>query len=358
MDNTINAYGWQDRHSLQFEHYKQQGLVPSRIVWEGGKGYYRGVSDAGTYLLQCSGTLLNLHDLGVRPAVVIGDWCAIRPYAQSRALIEDVLPRSNEFHRPSVHDGPCIEGSGQAVAANIDLAAIVQDCSTDFNLRRIERFMALLHADTIPMVVILTKASLLDEPEAYRRRTLARFPDCPVYIIDSLARQGLDELKELCKPRETIMLLGTSGAGKSTLINALCQEDVAKTAAVRTQDGRGRHTTTARCLYRLPTGALLLDSPGIRAVGMNNGTEEVGQSFCDIAELASHCKFSNCKHTGEPGCAVRQALIDGELEQDRYFNYLQLNQEARSWEEILNQRKQKEKSIGRLQYQLRRNNHD
>ena len=244
---------------------------------------------------------------------------------------------------------------GQAVAANIDLArlcgiaALISTCA--------ESAIRALRMPTPSMVVVLTKASLLEEPEAYRRRILTRFPDCPVYIIDSLAKQGLDELKELCRPRETIMLLGTSGAGKSTLINALCQEDVAKTAAVRTQDGRGRHTTTARCLYRLPTGALLLDSPGIRAVRDEQWHRDVSNRFAIYRNWQAIVNFPTASIPARPGCAVRQALIDGELEQDRYFNYLQLNQK-RSWEEILNQRKQRKKSIGRLRYQLRRNNHD
>jgi ribosome biogenesis GTPase len=233
--------------------------------------------------------------------------------------------------------------STKVVAANIDKAAIVQDAKYDFNIRRIERLQSLLFADGIPTILILTKADLLEDIEAYRRRIQTRFPDCPLYTIDNMSGAGAATLLSSLQSNSTLMLVGASGSGKSSLINCLCHTEITKTAGVREKDGRGRHTTTTRHLYQLPNGALLIDTPG-----------SIQNSFDDIAKLATSCKFNNCHHRGEPGCAVQKALHDGSLEQDRYINYLRLTQEAQSWEEIVRQSKEKKKTIGKIRYQNRR----
>lgn len=355
-DNFLKIFGWTAFHADNFAMYREQGCVPARIV-ENGRDIHHGISLAGEMLLECSGTYMNLVDLGVREIPVTGDWCAIIPYAEGRGRIEAVLPRASAYHRPLVHDREGTRGISDVVAANIDGAAIVQDCKHDFNLRRIERFLALLHADAIPAMLVLTKAAVLEDPESYRLRARSRFAELPIFLVDSLSGTGIAELSETLKPESTLMLVGASGAGKSTLLNALCGTQVARTAEVRSLDGRGRHTTTARQLHVLPNGALLLDTPGIRGVGMNNAGMHVQDSFEDIALLASSCKYSDCTHTGEPGCAVLQALQEEHLEQDRYLNYLHLMREAVGYEETLSQSARKKREIGRLQYLMRRDGH-
>lgn len=351
--SSLSIYGWNDSYSNIFLPYQNQGYIPVRLTKE-GRGLYCGTDGEHTYLLQRSGTFQNMQDLGIQTSPVVGDWCAIHLYAPDRGLIEAVLPRVSVFHKPVVHEQYGIVGEALAVAANVDFGAIVMDAVNDFNLHRIERFVSLLHSDHIAPLLILTKIDLLQDPESYRLRVLARFPDLPVFLVDSLSSKGIDLLLAYLQSKTTLMLLGLSGAGKSTLLNCLSDAVIAKTGEVRSQDGRGRHTTTSRQLYVLPNGTILIDTPGLRAVGMNSGSDEVEQSFSDIFALAQACKFSDCKHTGEPGCAVRQALLDGELEQDRFLNFLELRGEAQSFEEVMAGRKQKDKALGKLLYQYRR----
>ena len=352
-ETLLQTYGWQLCHAQSFRPYQEQGYQAYRIVRE-GKGLYWGFDGEKELLLRRSGSFQNREDLGVQNPPVIGDWCAVLPYGEEQGLIEGVLERTSAFHKSSAGDRERVDVSSSVVAANIDKAAIVQDIRNDFNLRKTERFLSLLHADGIPALLILTKCDLVEEADLYPRRVHARFPDLQVFLVDNLSGKGAAELAASLGKRTTLMVLGSSGAGKSTLLNCLSGKSVAKTQEVRSSDGRGRHTTTSRQLHLLPNGALLLDTPGLRSVGMNSGSAEVEDSFGDIALLAARCRFADCTHTGEPGCAVQQALLGGELEQDRYLNYLKLRSEAQSWEEVLNMRKQKDKHLGKLLYHYRR----
>jgi len=353
INETLTQYGWNSIHDTHFAPFLQMGYLPARIIRE-GRGFFRAIAPVGELLAQCSGTFLNLQDLGVQPSPVIGDWCALSLHGESRGRIEAILPRQSEYHRSFAQDQYTMGTSAKVVAANIDKAAIVQDAKHDFNVRRIERFLTQLHTDGIPVVLVLTKADLLEDSDAYRRRMVSRFPDYPLHIIDSISGIGINALRDSLKPGETLMLVGTSGAGKSTLVNRLCNQEMVKTAPVREKDGRGRHTTSVRQIHLLSNGALLLDTPGVRTVGMHSSGDSVHDSFSDIAQLASTCKFTDCTHRGEPGCAVQKAVRDGFVEQDRYFNFLRLTQEAYSWEEVLQQSKKKKREIGTIKYQMRR----
>lgn len=354
---SLSIYGWNEYLSNAFLPYQNQGYIPLRINRE-GRGLFWGTDGQQQLLLERSGTFQNMQDLGIQPSPVVGDWCAVQPYASDRGLIEAVLPRGTTFHKPVVHEQYGIEGEALAVVANVEFGAIVMDAVHDFNLRRIERFVSLLHAEAIQPLLILTKIDLLEEPESYRARVLSRFPDLPVFLVDSLSAVGIQQLLSYLQPTTTLMLIGLSGAGKSTLLNCLSNAMVAKTGEVRAQDGRGRHTTTSRQLYLLPNGTILIDTPGLRAVGMNSNSGDVEESFSDIYALAQGCKFSDCTHTGEPGCAVQAALLAGEIEQDRFLNFLELRGEAQSYEEIMARRKQKDKALGKLLYHYRRGSHE
>ena len=358
QDNNHNndiliTYGWNSIHDTNFTPFRAAGYLPGRIIRE-GRGIYRAITSAGELLVRCSGTCMSLQELGLQPTPAIGDWCAISLQEATSGRIEAILPRQLVFHRAYTQNQPITGHTTKVVAANIDKAAIVQDAKYDFNIRRIERLQSLLSADGIPTILILTKADLLEDIEAYRRRIQTRFPDCPLYTIDNMSGAGAATLLSSLQSNSTLMLVGASGSGKSSLVNCLCHTEITKTAGVREKDGRGRHTTTTRHLYQLPNGALLIDTPGIRMVGMNSDVESIQNSFDDIATLATSCKFNDCHHRGEPGCAVQKALHDGSLEQDRYINYLRLTQEAQSWEEIVRQSKEKKKTIGKIRYRNRR----
>lgn len=347
---SIYSLGWNDDLSKQWVPFQTLSYLPLRIVWE-GKGLFRASDGTTNYDLSLSGSYRNLVDLGLQQKPVVGDWVAARLEGPDHYYLEAVLLRKNAFHKPIVE-------RGEAVAANIDYGAIVMDAYHDLNLRRIERFMSVLHADNIAPLLILTKIDLVEEPEDYRNRVQARFPDLPVFLIDAVTGSGVNSLLSYLKPVETLMLLGLSGAGKSTLLNCLSEASVAKTGEVRSKDGRGRHTTTSRQLHILPNGTILIDTPGIRAVGMSSGAESITDAFPDIQALAQTCKYSNCTHTGEPGCAVQAALLAEELEHDRYLNFLGLREEARSSEEIAIRRKEMDKALGKLLYRYRRGEHE
>jgi ribosome biogenesis GTPase len=290
-----------------------------------------------------------LVDLGLQESPVVGDWCAV-----SEARIEGVLPRRTVLYRAAVDSTRDSAGSREAAVANIDTVAVVMDIALDFNLRRIERFLANTETGGAEAALILTKIDLVEEPEAFRRRTAARFTNLPIFLVDSISGRGRDELDQLLEPGHTVAFVGLSGAGKSTLLNMLLGKSMAKTAEVRERDGRGRHTTTERSLYLLPGESLIIDTPGIRAVGISAGSEAVRSSFEDIHALAADCRFSDCTHRHEPGCAVRGALAEGRIEQDRYLNFLRILSEAVTAEEEQRRRREKEDYIGKIQYQMRR----
>ena len=351
--DILFSYGWESSSEPSFAPYRHQGMSAARIIRE-GRGLYLAICSEGTVLLEHSGTFRNLLDLGVQQHPVIGDWCAIRMHAPKRALLESVLPRKNQFSRPAAHEGKKVQAEAKPVAANIDGAVIVQDCAHDYNPRRIERFLSLLSAQQIPTILVLTKISLVADPQALKEESSRRFPGLHICLADSLDGRGIDELSALFHARMTYMLLGTSGAGKSTLVNALGAAEIAQTGAVRSQDGRGRHTTTARYLHLMPNGSLVLDTPGIRTVAVHGSRSEIDGSFADIAALATQCRYGDCTHTVESGCALLHAVAEGTIPRDRYEHFLRLATEALSNEELLRRSKEKKREIGRLQYRMRR----
>ncbi|MDC7229811.1 MAG: ribosome small subunit-dependent GTPase A [Sphaerochaetaceae bacterium] len=353
--NLLSSLGWNEQLTQNFVPFLSLGYIPLRIIKE-NRGYYWGSDGIQTYILQISGSFNNLLDLAVQQTPVVGDWCAVNSYEPQKGLIESVLPRISEFHKPLVHEEGYVTGFREVVASNVDTALIVIDSHYDFNIHKIERYLSILSADHITPLLVLTKIDLVEDPLSLLSIASERFSSLKVFLVDSLSGNGIEDLLLSLKVRKTYMLLGSSGAGKSTLVNRLYGENITKTQVVRSSDGKGRHTTTSRSLHQLPSGALLLDTPGIRGVGMNSNASEITESFSDIKALASHCRFYDCSHTSEPGCAVKSALQSGELKQDRYEHYLLLKREAMSWEEVMGQRRKNEKALGKLQYQYRRSN--
>ncbi|MBJ2357614.1 ribosome small subunit-dependent GTPase A [Sphaerochaeta sp. S2] len=352
-ETQLSSLGWNEQLTQNFVPFSTLGYIPLRIIKE-NRGHYWGSDGIQTYLLQRSGSFNNLLDLGVQQAPVVGDWCAVNCYESEKGLIEAVLPRISEFHKPLVHEEGYVTGHREVVASNVEAAFIVIDSHYDFNIHKIERYLSILSADHITPMLVLTKIDLVEDPLRMLSIASERFTSLRVFLVDSLSGNGIENLLLSLKARKTYMLLGSSGAGKSTLVNRLYGKEISKTQEVRVGDGKGRHTTTSRSLHQLPSGALLLDTPGIRGVGMNSSASEIAESFSDIAALASHCRFHDCSHTGEIGCVVKSALQSGELEHDRYEHYLLLKREAMSWEEVMGQRRKKEKELGILQYQYRK----
>jgi len=255
----------------------------------------------------------------------VGDAVTLQLVPDGDSLITATLPRTSYFSRRDPDQGR----GEQAVAANFDHCLIVASLNRDFNLRRIERYLAHAWDSGAVPVVVLTKADLVDTADAQVRATLQIADFADVIAVSTVTGVGLDRLARHLRPGTTAVLLGSSGVGKSTLVNALAGAEVMATSAIREDDARGRHTTTHRQLLMLPSGALVIDTPGMRELGMWDAGEGLSRAFADVEDLLERgCRFSDCRHTSEPGCAVTEAIADGDLARARWDSYLKLQREA------------------------------
>ncbi|MBN1267643.1 MAG: ribosome small subunit-dependent GTPase A [Anaerolineales bacterium] len=275
-----------------------------------------------------------------------GDWVLAGIHDHGTfAVIHQVLPRKTFVKRKT----PGKSVDFQLIAANIDTAFIMQSLDDNFSLRRLERYLVMVHEGGITPVVLLSKTDLLPENEIAARVEEIRelMPDLEVLPFSNLVDNGWDRIKVMMKPAHTYCLLGSSGIGKTTLINHLLGQEVFETAAVREFDGKGRHTTTTRQLILLDNGALIVDTPGMRELGNFLVAEGLDDTFTEIVELSLQCQFSDCSHTSEPGCAVRQAVSEGLLSEGRYQNYLRLQRESIHGELSYQERRQRDRERGR-----------
>jgi ribosome biogenesis GTPase len=262
----------------------------------------------------------------------VGDWVAIdaRPF-EGQATIHQLLPRRTSFVRKAVLSGGMPDTGGktdnQVLAANVDVVLLVSSLNEEFNLRRIERFLTISWDSGAMPVIVLNKADLCDDPEAARAETEAVAIGVPIHVVSAADDSQLDELRQYLAKGQTLTFLGSSGVGKSTIINRLLGFDRQEIGEVRLIDSKGRHTTTHRELILHPDGSILIDTPGMRQLGMWTDESGLSQTFDDVEALIAQCRFGNCTHTDEPGCAVLEAVASGELDQKRLDNYRRLRKE-------------------------------
>ena len=317
----LESYGWSEKLQAQFHPYAARALVPARVTVQ-QRGLYTVASELGELSAELSGRFTFEADHGAYP--VAGDWVAVaaRP-DEGRGTIQAVLPRRTAFVRKAA-GGTVVE---QVVAANVDSVFLVTSLNADLNLRRLERYLATAWESGAQPVIVLTKADLCDEVDDLVFEVESIAFGVPVHAVSALTGRGLAELRGYLGHGRTAVLLGTSGVGKSTLVNALAGEELLATAEIREDDARGRQTTTHRELVLLPGGGLILDTPGMRELGLWDASEGVSGTFEDVEELFGGCRFSDCAHEAEPGCAVRGALADGTLDESRWESYVKLQRE-------------------------------
>jgi ribosome biogenesis GTPase len=320
---TLADLGWNEELAAAFAPHATTGREPARVTLQ-LKGFWEVTTPAAARLAECTGKFLN-ETTAIADMPVVGDWVVIEPLPgdDSRALIHAVLPRRTKFSRKAAGERE-VE---QIVAANVDTVFLVSALDANFNLRRIERYLAAARASGAQPVVVLNKSDLNREAAACRAEveTIAR--GVPVVVTSALQRGGLKPLREWLKPRTTVAFLGSSGVGKSTLINELVGDEVLATQEVRSADAKGRHTTTLRELVVSPDGVLIIDTPGMRELQPWQADDAVDDIFADVKELTLRCKFTDCSHTTEPGCAVQAALAGGSLDLARWNSYQRLLRE-------------------------------
>ena len=317
---SLKYYGWNDHWAAAFAPHAEAGYEPARVVCELRRKFYA-VQDAEREMLgECGGGFFHRHaETSAFPAV--GDWVAIsRRPGEKRVDIQAVLPRRTKFSRRAAGE----EQIEQVVAANIDAVLLVSGLDRNYNPARIQRFIVAARESGAEPVVILNKTDLHPDPKSVKAEINILAPGIPVFLTSTLENRGLKAIRQLASKGRTIALLGSSGVGKSTLANAIANDDFLPTGEVREKDSKGRHTTTRRELIRTTSGALIIDTPGLRELQLWEAETGVAEAFADIVALASGCHFGNCSHQNEPGCAIRAALEAGQLPAERYAQYLKL----------------------------------
>jgi ribosome biogenesis GTPase len=314
----LAALGWDARLAAAYAAFARDGQVPGRVV-RADRGMCSVLMEAGTVRAEVA-VPLRADPVGVPCA---GDWVVVRDEA-GRVSIEAVLPRRTSLVRRTAGK----ESVGQVLAANLDAAAVIEPLDPSPDPNRVERLLALAWESGATPLVVLTKADLAADPATIAAEIAEAAPGVAVLPVSAERGQGLAALRPWVEPGRTLALLGPSGAGKSTLVNALAGATVMATQRVRRADGKGRHTTTYRALVPLPGGGAVLDTPGLRAIGLLDTAAGLDRTFADVAELVAACRFADCRHETEPGCAVRAALLAGRLTVRRWESWRKLQREV------------------------------
>ncbi|SDD52482.1 ribosome biogenesis GTPase [Dyadobacter soli] len=343
---SLTSYGWNTHFEQHFHTYQAQGLDAGRVTAiEGFR--HKLVTASGPVDAMLSGALMNGAENWDLPKV--GDWVAFKAY-DNEGIIISVLTRINELSRKL----PGRTTEKQVIATNIDTAFIVQGLDRDFNPMRLQRYIVQILQCNIRPVVLLNKQDLVPDPESYRQEVTALGYDCPVLLLSATGNEGLQEWAAgHLLPGQTCVLIGSSGVGKSTLVNALLGYRFQDEGAVSSFNNKGKHTTVSRNLVTLPSGAMLIDSPGMREFGVTLEADNQGLNYHPLlAALSAECRFHDCTHRHEPGCAVVAAVREGELPREVYESYLKISREQAHYQTDSVERKRAERQFGKMAKQV------
>lgn len=335
---TLAQLGWKLFFQQQLNLEEWQHCIAGRVV-----GQHRSTIELAT---EQGRQLLSV--LPSMPSLVVGDWILLDKQQRFYRLLE----RLSLFSRKASGSKAAV----QPIAANIDTVFIVCSLNSDFNLNRIERYLVMASDAGAEPVVVLTKADCCNNTEDYLQQVQSLDPMLATEAVNSLAPQSVKVLEPWCIPGSTVAFMGSSGVGKSTLVNTLLGIKTQATGTIRESDSKGRHTTTARSLHLMPSGALLLDTPGMRELQLASCEQGIEGAFADISKLATTCRFNDCQHHSEPGCAVQAAISDGLLEQRRLDNYRKLAREQALNNATLAEKRLRARNLGRYYREVQKQN--
>ena len=329
--NTLESLGWNSFFQQQFKSLKLNAGIISRVVGTYRHFYLLSQESGGEMLAEVAGKM-RYDALFKTDLPVIGDWVVASPNSgENRTTITHLLPRQTKLIRQAktTRKGKHRVGEEQILASNVDIVFIVASLNQDLNLRRLERYLMMVAESGARPIILLSKSDLCTEVDTKINAVRSIAFSTPVHAISVYANEGLEALSSCLEKGKTSVLVGSSGTGKSTLLNWLMGEEILKTQQIRQQDDKGKHTTTHRYLVILPNGGMMIDTPGLRELQFEESDQGIKQVFGDIQALAQQCRFVNCQHQTEPGCAVKAAIEEELLDERRFQSYIKLSRETK-----------------------------
>jgi ribosome biogenesis GTPase len=342
-DIKIEDLGYNTFFESNRNKLKLGGFSVARVIAE-YKGAYRVKNVSGEYLAKITGKQM-FNALSREDYPAVGDWAAITELDEERAVIHKTLPRMTIIKRKYSN-----KNETQVIAANIDVALVIESVDRDYNLNRFERYFAIAGEGGIKPAIVLNKIDLISKKELDLKlaQIKNRFNDVEVIPTSTITDEGLEGLKKYILRGKTYCFLGSSGVGKSSLINKLLERDAAKIKTISSRTGRGKHTTTGREMYFLKNGGIVIDNPGMKEVGMTDTSMGIDDLFDEIIVLAEKCRYVDCTHIHEPGCEVLSAVKSGKLDKDKYSNYINLKKEVGYYETTSLEKREKDHQFGKF----------
>lgn len=340
----LNDFGYNNIKAIADSLDHLQGFELGRVIAEHKERYIiataRGEVDA-----EITGNM-RFSASGREDFPAVGDWVSLISYGDDFAIINEILPRYSVIKRKAVGKNSEV----QVIGTNIDFALIMQSANRDFNLNRLERYLTLCNSSKVNPIILLTKIDLIGKEELsfLSGKIRQRIENVPFIAISNETKSGYQELIQVLESGKTYCMLGSSGVGKSTLLNHLSGKNIMKTEAISSSTGRGRHVSSHRELIVLDNGSILIDNPGMREVGMADSSNGLDTTYDKIADFAKRCRFRDCKHLNDTGCAVIEAVENGEIEKSYYQNYLKLIKESAHFESSVQEKRKKEKEFGKM----------
>ncbi|ELR73713.1 Putative GTPase [Fulvivirga imtechensis AK7] len=341
---TLEDLGYNDQLEKLRNENNLKAFDIGRVISE-HKERYVVKNDKGEFEAEITGHL-RFSSKSREDFPAVGDWVAITIYDSDFCIIHSILPRSSAISRQDVGKF----GEIQIIATNIDYALLVQAVDRDFNMNRLERYLTICNASKVDPIIVLTKIDLIDEHQTLEilEKIKTRIKNVPVIAISNESQDGYDKIKAVIEKGKTYCMLGSSGVGKSTLLNNLSGKPVMQTGTISQSTKKGKHVTSHRELVILENGGILIDNPGMREVGIADPTSGLEMTFDVIGRLSQNCKFKDCTHTNEIGCAVIEAVEKGELDHASYENYLKLEREKAHFESSVAERRKRDKEFGKM----------